>query len=504
MAFVLALSLCAVLCGCWDTEIVETTDFWEDETIAPPPGTREPERVTDFTLPYFNSQTLDPIACSDGVQQIVASLLYEGLFVLDASFTPQPRLCASFNRSANGLTYTFRLREDVAFSDGSVFSGVDVLAAYRRAQVSDRYAARFANVASMRLNRGALVITLKQPDSALPALLDIPIVKSGTEKDAVPLGTGPYWFSDGEGGPSLMRRENWWQKLPVPLDRIALRPVKDADTAVYLFSAEAAHLLTADLLCETPASALGGVVMTDAPTTSLLFLGFNTKQAALSSPSLRIAMNTAIDRGAIVSTLLANHAMAAQYPISPASALYPSALDAPFESGAYAEALAPDASADAAPLELKLLVNEESSFKTSLAEYLARSLSAAHVTVRVEALPWSDYATALRNGNFDLWLGEVRLTADWNVASLVGTNGALNYGKFSSAELDKALAAFLKDENEASAAALCERLAAEAPILPLVFKSLTVLTPENVVDGLSPTAAQPFYGISNWVVQIPK
>jgi ABC-type transport system substrate-binding protein len=498
LAFALALALCASLSGCWDTEIVETPDFWEEETLEPPPGTKEPEKVTVFTLPWFNSQTLDPIACSDGVQQIVSSLLYEGLFVLDESFTPQPRLCASYSRSGNGLTYTFRLREDVAFSDGSIFTGTDVLAAYRRAQVSDRYAARFANVASIRLNRGALVITLKEADSALPALLDIPIVKAGTEKDAVPLGTGPYWFSDGEDGPCLRRRENWWQKLPLPVDRIALRPVKDADTAVYLFSAEAAHLLTADLLCETPASALNGIVMTDAPTTSMLFLGFNTKRSALSSPALRAAMNKALDRGAIVSTLLANHALAAQYPISPASPLYPSALDTPFESGAYAEAVA-----ETAPLELKLLVNEENIFKTALADYLAKTLSVGQITVSVEALPWADYTAALAGGRFDLWLGEVRLTADWNVSALVGTNGALNYGKFSSAELDKALGAFLKDENAATAAALCERMAAEAPILPLVFKSLTVLTPVGVVEGLKPTAAQPFYGIEGWSVRIP-
>ncbi|MBE7004359.1 MAG: ABC transporter substrate-binding protein, partial [Ruminococcaceae bacterium] len=494
------------LTGCFSaTESTETPDFWEVELPEePPPRTKEPEKVTEFTLPYFNSQTLDPIACSDGAQQVVASLLYEGLFVLDESFTPQPRLCASYSKSSNGLTYTFRMREDVAFSDGTVFTGNDVLTAYRRAQVSDRYSARFANVASMRLNRGALVITLMQPDSALPALLDIPIVKAGTEKDTVPLGTGPYWFSDGEDGACLMRRENWWQKLPLPVERIALKPVRDADTAVYLFSAESAHLLTADLLCETPASALGGVTMTDASTTALLFLGFNAaKRSTLSSVALRTAMNAALDRTSIVSTLLANHAVAAQFPISPASPLYPTALEQPFESGAYAEALDPAGDNAGAPTELRLVVNEENSFKVSLAEHLARQLSAAHITVTVAALPWSEYLSALEKGNFDLWLGEVRLTADWDVSALVGTNGALNYGKFSSAELDKALAAFLKEENEKTAAAFCERLIAEAPILPLAFKSLTVLTREGVVDGLHPTAAQPFYGIENWSIRIP-
>jgi len=503
LAFALALALCLSLTGCWDAEgTVETPDFWEVEQEEFPTGTAEPEKVTEFTLPYLNAQTLDPVACSDGVQQVVGTLLYEGLFALDEHFAPQPVLCTSYDASSNGLTYTFRMRENVTFSDGSIFSASDVLATYRRAQASDRYSARFANIASMRVNRGALVITLIKPDSALPALLDIPIVRSGTEKDLVPLGTGPYWFQSDEEGARLLRKEHWWGSEAYPLERIPLSPAKNADTAAYLFSAETAHLLTADLLSPTAAAALGGADMADAPSTAMLFLGFNTKASALSSAALRVAMDAAIDRDAVVSTLLAGHAAPARFPISPASALYPETLDMPFVSGAYAAAIAPDG-AEQAPLALRLLVNEENTFKVSLAEYLARTLTAAHITVTPVVLPWSDYVSALERGDFDLWLGEVRLTADWNVSRLIGTNGALNYGRFSSADVDKALDAFLKSENETTAAALCQCLAAEAPILPLAFKNLTVLTPRGVVEGVSPTAAQPLRGFAQWRIRIP-
>lgn len=502
-AFALMLALCLSLTACWEAEAPEAPDFWEVTQEESLPGTTEPEKVSEFTLPYLNAQTLDPIACSDGVQQVVGSLLYEGLFALDEHFVPQPVLCSSFDTSSNGLTYTFRMRENVTFSDGSLFTASDALAALRRAQVSDRYAARFVNVASMRTNRGALVITLIKPDSGLPALLDIPIVRSGTEKELVPLGTGPYWFQSDSEGACLLRKEHWWGSEAMPLERIALAPAKNADTAVYLFSAEAAHLLTADLLSETSASALGNAVMTDAPTTALLFLGFNTKTPALSTPALRAAMGTAFDRSAVVSALLAGHAASAQFPISPSSALYPAAMDAAYDSNAYAEALASDG-AEPASIELRLLVNEENSFKVALAEYLAKQFSVAHVTVAPVVLPWSDYLAALERGDFDLWLGEVRLTADWNITRLVGTNGALNYGKFSSADVDKALDAFLKNENETSAAALCQCLASEAPILPIAFKSVTVITPGGVIDGVSPTAAQPLRGFAQWSIHLPR
>ena len=55
----------------------------------------------------------------------------------------------------------------------------------------------------------------------------------------------------------------------------------------------------------------------------------------------------------------------------------------------------------------------------------------------------ADFATnaALAAGKFDLYYGEVKLTADWDLRSLLATGGALNYGGYSDAALDSLLAA---------------------------------------------------------------
>ncbi|MBE6908720.1 MAG: ABC transporter substrate-binding protein [Ruminococcaceae bacterium] len=509
VSLLLALAMCVSLTACWESESTEPQDFWEMEREpSEPPPERESTKATVFTLPYLNSQTLDPVACADGVQQVVGSLLYEGLFTLDERFEPQPTLCTSCSRSSNGLTYTFTLRDGVVFSNGAPLTAADVLATYRRAQASDRYAARFANVTDMRVNRSAFVMTLKQADDGLCAMLDIPIVKSGTEKDTVPVGTGPYMFHTDADGTFLVRNESWWGGT-APMERIALAPAKDADTAAYLFSAENAHLLPADLLSETSASALGGVDIADASTATMLFLGFNTRRTVLGQAAMRRAMSAAIDRGAVVETLLAGHAAAAQFPIHPDAALYPAALETPFESGAYAAALSPEAeerliATVAGQLELSLLVNEENNFKVSVAEHLAKQLTAANITIKPVVLPWQDYLAALERGDFDLWLGEVRLTADWDVAALVEKDGALNYGKYNDAALSKALKAFLASENERTATAFYERFAEEAPFLPLVFKSISILTPEGLIGGVSPTLTRPLRGLESWTFHFPE
>ena len=459
LVLALILALCLPLAGCWEDESVEPEEFWEVEEPEAPVSEDVPEEQI-FTLAYLSRQTLDPIACSDGTQQVIGSLLYEGLFRLDEQFTAQHALCSSYARSGNLLTYTFTLREGATFTDGSAVTPADVLFTYRRAKASERYAARFANILSMRVGRGTFIVTLSRADNALPALLDIPIVKSGTEKNAVPLGTGPYMFFSDESGYSLVRNEAWWGDGSGLPQRIALSPAKDADTAAYLFSANKAHLFAADLLTNTPAASLSGVDVRDADTTTMCFLGFNVKNAALADKTLRAAMALAFDRDVIASTLFAGHARAAQFPISPASPLYPAALETPFDPDAYVAALnartiVPKAGAAPtapAPVELRLLANEESTYKKSLAEYLAKALTASYVTVTPVVLPWAEYVDALERGDFDLWLGETRLTANWNLAPLIGTKGALNYGGFADAATDSTLNQFLANENEARSA----------------------------------------------------
>ena len=58
---------------------------------------------------------------------------------------------------------------------------------------------------------GAVEVVLTSPNGALPALLDIPIVKSGAE--GVPPGTGPYRLVQGEEGEVLTARSDWWAGL---------------------------------------------------------------------------------------------------------------------------------------------------------------------------------------------------------------------------------------------------------------------------------------------------
>ncbi len=499
----LLLILVLTLCSCSNVTEEDEESFEEGLVSEELTGeTDDKLSFSVFTLPYLSTQTLDPITCIDGVQQAIGSLVYEGLFTLDEQFTPHPTLCADYEYDAQSMTYRFLLRHDVRFSDGTPLTANDVLATLRRAQESDRYAARFASVVSMTATGSdTLRITLSENNVFFPALLDIPIVKSGTHTQLVPLGTGPYLFTNDASGASLAANGNWWRGETLPLERIALASVKDNSTAAHLFSAYNVQLLCSDLTGSEPAPTGGEIASYDVPSSVMQYVGFNANDPLLSDAALRSAMSAAIDRENIVAAFLSGHAQASEFPLHPASKAYLSAAETDIFPDAYRAALENAGVSSEKTKTLTMIVNEENAFKSAIAEKIASSLSLGGLNVKLKTLPWSEYLAALQTGNFDLYYAEVRLTADWNCSALMHSLGALNYGGYASEETNALLASFLAGES-GSISAFLKAFSEQTPFAPIAFKSFSVLSPTGLIEKLTPTAGCTFYRIEDWAFHL--
>lgn len=498
---VLLLSV-LLLSGCWQADDPDagglTELLPEDEAEAAGEVSLLPEQ---FSLPYMSGQTLDPVTCPDGMQQVVSSLVCEGLFRQGPDFEPEPWLCASYTADEAYLVYTFTLRPGVTFSDGTPLSGSHVKATLTRARTSTRYQARLADVVSISADENTVTITLSAPNSALPALLDIPIVKTGSEQDTLPIGTGPYFLSQENGSASLVANQTWWQGGGHPVERISLVEAADQETVLYRFSSRDVQLITADLTGTATISVTGNIRYQDTATTSLQYLGCNVSRAPLNSAPFRRALSLGINRPYIVSAFLSGHGNAAQFPLSPVSPLYPHTLETSYSHDAYMAALT--ASNYTPERTLSLLVNAENSFKVSAAQYLAESFTSSGVPMEVRALPWEEYTAALASGDFDLYYGEVRLTADWDLSALLGTGGALNYTSWSNVPTDHLLSSYAGAADRAAAMeTLCAHLQVQAPILPLCFKSTSILLQSEVIEGLTPTVTEPFYNLSGCTIHL--
>jgi peptide/nickel transport system substrate-binding protein len=509
---VLALALLLLLTACaGEAEPVE--EEWADYQHSLAQDQEDPdvedqgeetvELPTELSLAYYKSATLDPITCSENVQLEVSELLYEPLYRLDDSFSPTPVLCQSASWDETGTVCTLNLRQNVRFSDGSDLTAQDVAATLLRAAQSDRYGYRLRNMVSAAANKdGQVVVTLTSPNTGFLSLLDIPVVKSGTEGDLVPVGTGPYVFAETDGSASLQANPDWWQGKTLPVQTIPLVAAKDLDAAVSLFSSRRVELLTVDPTGDQIAVS-GSSQETARPTTTMQFIGFNTLSGVFSQPALRAIFSRGLRRDMLSGVFLSGHAVSAQFPIAPQSSLYPADLEQSYTSDETLEALTQAGQNTGETVVLRLLVNEEDGFRLTSAEYIAQTLSLGDWDIQVVSLPWEEYLLALESGDFDLYYGEVRLTADWDLTGLIGTGGALNYGGYANGRTDELMAALSSsDDRQAAAHALALHLQTTAPIAPICFKQSTVLTHPDVVENLSPTASGTFAGLTGWRVHL--
>ena len=460
----LTAALCLLLAGCWGSDPLaeENGDLNGLLGLEGSDTADDVVPITSFALPILAGETLDPIDCGDGVQQLLLPLLYEGLFELDPSFEPQPVLCESYTHSEDFTVWTFQVR--------SALSAADVAAALQRAKTSARYGARLSSVSSIRVQNGAVEITLSQANNRFPALLDIPIPSKSSAGSAVPIGTGPYVYTTGDNGASLMKNTAWWKGESLPVDTIPLRTVDSENTLTYLFSSHAIQMLLTDYTGSDPVSYKGNLSITDTQTTTLQYLGFNCRSGPFSDAKLRRAISLGINRDSICKAYLSGHAVSTQFPVAPASSWYPAALEESYNAESFAQAMTEAGyNGGAHAASVRMLVCEGNAFRLSAAKAIAAALSVYDLKVEVHTLPYEEYLSALQSGTFDLYYGETRMTPDFNCAALIQPGGSLNYGGFSDPALDA---------------------------------QLTTAFSTAAADNITPTASNAFYRFPDWTIHL--
>lgn len=498
-ALLLAGALALTLCACGGGNLPEDPEPTESPS-------QTPTQARMFSLGYDPNAGLNPITGDSQVNQMLSTLVFQGLYELDGQFQPQPVLAQSAQSDESGLVWTVTVAEDRSFSDDTRLTASHVAASLNQARNSTLFGSRLKQISSVRAVENAVVITLSAPNGALPALLDIPVVLEG--EDGLPLGTGRYCFA--RKGDGLSLEANPYYDGALPYETIGLYPVTGTDARITSFDSGAVSAVITDV---SSAYALGyscDYESRDYATPQLLYVGFRAAGGPCASSVVRCALSRAFDRDEIVKILLAGHADKAALPVSPLHVEYDSdtAAELDFDPAAAAELLSQAGYikgedgllySGRTALTLTLLVNSDNPRKTAIAEFLAASLTELGVAVTVSKLPWKDYLAALNAGQFDLYLGEVRLTGDFDVTELL--TGSLNYGGYVSEELTAALTA----RREASGAARLQAakelwavFAREVPAAPLCFTRGSLLIRWGVAEGLSPTWGDPFHDMENW------
>lgn len=154
--------------------------------------------------------TLDPYVSSSAVELEVIQHLYDAFITVGEKYETRPMIVQSYTVGDNAKTYTFKIRKDVKFHDGTPLTSADVLASYERYRKISTNAVIFADVASATApDPETFVIKLNKTNSAFIDTLKSPVypfvILPASQKDKPArgidiVGTGPYklkeWAKD--------------------------------------------------------------------------------------------------------------------------------------------------------------------------------------------------------------------------------------------------------------------------------------------------------------------
>jgi len=447
--------------------------------------------------------TLDPAVQGDLGSAQVTAQLFETLTAFDSSLAVQPALASGWVTSDGGRSITFTLRSGLKFSDGTALGPADVVRSWLRlidpahpsplASLLDEIhgagaylAGQSSDPTSVGLSAvgDTVVVKFDNPSTDFPALVSGPsfgVVPTSIDDPATLaagsfIGSGAYVLSARTSSElTLAANPNYWAG-PVPIGTVHLLTTLGGMSPVEAFEAGTVDYTGID---DSDASwlrydATFGSQLRTVPSLSVTYYGFDVRQKPFDDVRVRQAFGAAVDWTRIVN--LANGGS-----LAPATSMVPpgipgrssrSFLPAYDPTAARAE-LAAAGYPGGAGLPPITLVSTDPGFDAAILADLHRNLG---VKLNYETMDFGDYFSRLASDPPAFWT--LSWVADYPGSNdflglLLGTGSTNNYGHWSSAEFDAAIARATAATDPASAAAAFEAAQAvvqrDVPVVPVAY-----------------------------------
>jgi peptide/nickel transport system substrate-binding protein len=357
-------------------------------------------------------QSINPILASDDASNTLVALLFEGLTRTDGQGQVVPGLASSWDVAPDGRAFTFHLRPEVKWHDGTPVTADDAIYTYgilRDPAYQGPYGAQWRDVNVEKVDERTVRLSLPK-DSFAPfleyttvGLLPSHILGSVGARDLAahrfnikPIGTGPYVLK--ELSPDRVTLEAFGAHSPAPfLGRIIFRiypNYKTILTALERDEVEGAPLV--DPSDVERVSGLRDVRIYDSPGNTVTMLFMNVSSPVLADKSVRLALASAIERQRLMDVARGGRARKADGPILPSSWAYDPSVQRPNYDPARARQLleeagwladertGPGRTKDGQALRLVVLTNDRPE-RLAVATEIQRQLVAVGIDVEIQA-----------------------------------------------------------------------------------------------------------------------
>lgn len=337
---------------------------------------------------------MDPADHTETYTSAVLDPIYEGLTRFDRQLQVAPCLATTWESTPDGTVWTFQLRPNVRFHDGTNFDAASVVASIDRLLDVQRGLAGASNIRRVVQSVQAtgpdtVVFTLKSPFAGFPRLLAVTLIVSAkADHDGTlgryAVGTGPYRFAEWKTGEYVreVRNNDYWGAAPKPTELRWMWTTEPALMNMAVLSGEV------DLVNPLPpifADAMRHntrVRLMEGKSSAVFWVALNTKYKPLSDVRVRQALNYATDRVNLVRSQLRGYGEPAKSPLAPAVANYdPDIKGYPYDPAKASSLMKSAGYPKGFPLNIAVQENQ-----VNFAEALQGMWQQIHVTLTIQRL----------------------------------------------------------------------------------------------------------------------
>lgn len=497
ISLLLVCVLLSTFCSCnGNPDSVETT---KTEYSLPTPVVN-----TDIALPYTSAADFDPYKTESSLNWDLLPIMYESLYIPTDDGRGEKQLASS--GEVKGKSVTVKLLQGVKFSDGTEFTASYVVKSYERAKNSAYYKAQLSNISSITIiDNYTVSFTLKSIDPMALNVLNFPIT---SVNEGSYIGTGKYTLEETGDILYLEVNTNHRDYKKSQNKQIGLYDMAGVSGPVYPFKANRISVYRQDLSSEEYINLSSSTVSVGL--NNLVYVGVNSKWAGTvtSIDWVRQAVNIGIDRNMIAASSFIGQGAATVTPFK--KGFYElENMELIGENGNLEKAISilerngyDSFNSDgirtngSGVLNVDILVCTATPYKITVAQSFKTALEKLGFSVKIrEYSKEDDFISALKEGHYSFYIGEVKLTDNCDLSEFFSNSGSLNYGI--NEDMYELYSLYKNGEN--STKVFVENFSTNIPFLPLFYRKSVISVNPNITGiGDGNTL---YSSVSDWKMQ---
>lgn len=451
-----------------------------------------PNDDTSFKLSYTQSDSLNPYECESQNNQIISQLVFESLFSIDDNYKANRSIAEKYEYP-NSTTLRVTVPNGLSFSDGTSLTADDITYSFRNAVKSSYWGSSLSGISSCYAVSSTVVdFQLEYPNSYAHNLLIFPIISKSSETSDYPIGSGRYYFAEENEG-TVLKASNASGFSPY-FTTIHLENIPASDSIDNAVNIGSVSLIFRDLSRDSSKKIDSNYKLVNI--NNLVYIGINNKKGLGANSYIRKAINSAIDREMLANSAYAGFAKTASSVFNPdfelsSTEIFSSSAD----TNAAEQAMAQSGLSD---FSISLLVNGTNSDRVAGAKLIKQQLETVgfHVNLSI-ADTYENYEKKIQKEDFDLYLGEIKVTPDMSLQHFFSSKGNAHFGispekSMSAEEYNK----YINGETELGNFLIS--FSEEMPFIPLLYRQGMICFSKEMNGDMQGTGTDCFKNIENW------